>query len=1379
MFRVYDFNVKNIQVDSSDGSDSDASGDNSDSEYAIKGVKNYYNRKFVIQIFGINELGETCSIQATGFKPYFYIKVGDNWKPSHKRKFIAHIQSKIGDYYGNCICGATLLKRRKLYMFDNYKQHKFIKIEFTNTVAMKKVADLWFSPYSNDSWDSPNRTGHELLKDGYPFSGTKTMIYESNIPPLLKFIHVQDINPSGWIELPSDKTNKVDDMLKTTPYNHEYTIRYSDIISHRTLDKKVPYKIMSFDIEASSSHGDFPVPRKSYLKLATNIIDYFTMYSGDCTHFTREQYNDILEHIVMTSFGACSQLNEGKGVEPLSHIDLVFPKHRVSVRHIQHMIGEWIHATYETIQDGAQQRINTLTITKMFNTINAGIYAGKNNNDESDESDDESDDESEDELDDYSDDELETLETQKEIQKKNMNKITPYDILTDRSLKRQDKINRLDESLMRALPELKGDIVTTIGSTFMRYGEKTPYKNHSVVLGSCSTDTMDDITEIETVQTEKEVLLAWQKLVQREDPDIIIGYNIFGFDYNFMFIRAQENNCEAEFLKMSKNTEEICGNYNNKTMTYSIKESSITVASGQHITYMIEMPGRLQIDMLGVYRKNGSNFESYKLDNVAGYLIGDNLKGYTINETENDITTTISTKNMIGLCPGNYVRIEETDNSTVQYERGKKFPVLSVDFDTKTFIIQGRATPNMTKKVRWCMAKDDVSPKDIFRLTNGDEHDRAIVTKYCIQDCNLVQYLCSKSDVMTGFIEQANICNVPINFIVMRGQGIKLTSLIVKRCNEQGVLVPVIPKGQWNEAYQGARVLIPKTGIYTEIPVACNDYGSLYPSIMRAENYSQDSKVWTKEYLLDGTLISDIGEKNENGEYIYDNLPGIDYETAHYDTYRWVKNPAKPAAKAKKVLNGYKLCRYVQSDENYENSAIIPNILADILGARKATRKLIPQQTTEFMKQVMNQRQLGYKIVANSLYGGCGAKTSSFYDIDIAACTTSTGQLLLEYAKSIIEQCYGNAIVEIENYGTFRTRAEYIYGDTDSVFFAFNFETLDGEPVVGQQALEMTILLSPEAGEIATMFLKQPHDLEYEKTYLPYLIISKKRYAGQLFSTDPKKSYRDDKGLVLTRRDNAPIVKDIYGGIIDLIMSDPNLQHAIDFLDKCLTDVASGACDWQKLIISKSIRSGYKNPDQIAHKVLADRIADRDPGNTPTSGDRIPYMYFVNSNKKALQKDRIETPEFIREQNLKIDYAFYITNQIMKPVQQLFALALEQLWKMKNIYMMNIRTYRRSVAKFTKELDDPKKLEAKINKLRFKEINKLLFDKHLVKAKNVENNQASISTFFGAVKSTPTAESRAKARYDREQLKKSTLVNRKPNLSSDKIVDGMCYFKKP
>ena len=91
------------------------------------------------------------------------------------------------------------------------------------------------------------------------------------------------------------------------------------------------------------------------------------------------------------------------------------------------------------------------------------------------------------------------------------------------------------------------------------------------------------------------------------------------------------------------------------------------------------------------------------------------------------------------------------------------------------------------------------------------------------------------------------------------------------------------------------------------------------------------------------------------------------------------------------------------------------------------------------------------------------------------------------------------------------------------------------------------------------------------------------------------------------------------------------------------------------------MRSNYKNPKQIAHKVLADRIGIRDPGNKPRSGDRIPYAYIVNPDKKALQGDRIETPTFIKDNDLQLDYAHYITNQIMKPLLQVFALVLEQI----------------------------------------------------------------------------------------------------------------------
>ena len=54
-------------------------------------------------------------------------------------------------------------------------------------------------------------------------------------------------------------------------------------------------------------------------------------------------------------------------------------------------------------------------------------------------------------------------------------------------------------------------------------------------------------------------------------------------------------------------------------------------------------------------------------------------------------------------------------------------------------------------------------------------------------------------------------------------------------------------------------------------------------------------------------------------------------------------------------------------------------------------------------------------------------------------------------------------------------------------------------------------------------------------------------------------------------------------------------------------------------------------------------------------------MFIKNENKKALQGEKIETPQFVEENNLSMDFSHYITNQIMKPLQQVLALCLEQL----------------------------------------------------------------------------------------------------------------------
>ena len=91
---------------------------------------------------------------------------------------------------------------------------------------------------------------------------------------------------------------------------------------------------------------------------------------------------------------------------------------------------------------------------------------------------------------------------------------------------------------------------------------------------------------------------------------------------------------------------------------------------------------------------------------------------------------------------------------------------------------------------------------------------------------------------------------------------------------------------------------------------------------------------------------------------------------------------------------------------------------------------------------------------------------------------------------------------------------------------------------------------------------------------------------------------------------------------------------------------------------SKTLKpeSSYVNPTGVAHLVLAKRMGERDPGNRPQSNDRIPYVFIVTNQKKPLQGDRIEHPDYVREQNIPIDYEYYITNQIQKPVQQIFDL---------------------------------------------------------------------------------------------------------------------------
>ena len=654
-----------------------------------------------------------------------------------------------------------------------------------------------------------------------------------------------------------------------------------------------------------------------------------------------------------------------------------------------------------------------------------------------------------------------------------------------------------------------GDQIIQIGTTVREYGTPDFLMKHIITLGTCSPI---EGCIVESYETEKEVLLAWTKLIQKLDPDVLYGYNIFGFDYKYMYDRAKLLGCYSQFSVLSKMKDLCC-----KLQTKKLSSSAL----GDNTMYLPDLPGRISIDIMKVVQRD-HNLVSYKLNSVAEHFIKD--------------------------------------------------------------------------------VKDDVSPAQIFALQKGSADDRAIVAKYCIQDCALLNNLADKLNILINNVGMANVCSVPLYYIFMRGQGIKIFSLVAKYCRKENYLLPVIRKDPNIDArFEGAIVLEPDTGFHKFVSVL--DYKSLYPSEMIASNLSHD------------TFINDPK---------YDNLPGVEYKTVSYKN----ADESMTHSRFAKIPN---------------KRGIIPKILIQLLAERSKFKKLMGKESDPFQKAVLDGVQLALKVTCNSVYGQCGASTSPIYLKDVAASTTAGGRNQLLFAKDFVEKNHPGAYC--------------VYGDTDSIFVDFR---IDPKGKTEKEILQESIDLGIVYGEKITEAIGEyPHELEYEKTFCPLILMSKKRYVGNLYEEDVNVYKKKSMGDASKRRDYAPIVKTIYNGMVSILLNEKDEQKAVAFVLKTVQNLLNGEINHKEFIISKTLRAVYKNRLQIAHAVLADRIKERDPGNAPQGNDRVPYVYIEYFKKKRVVGENIEDPQYVLENGLRIDYLYYLEHQVMNPVCQILALLVE------------------------------------------------------------------------------------------------------------------------
>lgn len=1105
---------------------------------------------FQILLFGSNHEGKSITVEITGFRPYFYVMIPEDWTTLQKSAYEKYLRSFVHHSpEAQELITIKEERHKKLYDFDNGYKHRFLRIEVPSLAIWRRISSALMTE-TLEMKPLPHHVSKNM---------EKLKVHESNIDPVLRFFHIQNLEPAGWMKIPKFKFDEIDGDYTTTTLR--YSCQWNFIEPDTSRISLAPLLLASWDIECMSSHGDFPQPKKSWRKPARELLE------ADI-----KTYDDAICAIA-------DALNNAEG-STISHI---YSKGK---------------------------RKNPFT----FEDVSALIP-----------------------------DELE---------------LEGY--LKNYDSKQDERISKLDEYLTEQnLPEIKGDEVIQIG--IVLYRNNKPEAKHIFVLNTCEREkvappTMREVpVSVYPFKTEAEMLNAFHSWLRKTDPDCMIGYNVFGFDEKYIWERCEELKCIEGIGAWSRLT----------TGKPRLLEKFLSSAAmGDNTMYIINAPGRLKVDLLPYIRRN-YNLDSYTLDNVSATFMSGSINGKVTEIDTNTIK--VPTKSAKSAVIGRYVVLLDDDNDKVV----DKAEIIGTDDKHVHLRVQNgmaKLAEHGIAPTRWAQVKDDVSPKELFALQKGSAADRAKIARYCLQDCDLVMELFMKLDVLNNAIAMANVCSVPVSFIFMRGQGVKIESLVFKECRNEDQLIEVLPapKNGYGkepppplidadgeeeekapeEGYEGAFVLDPVTGIYfDDDPVGVPDFSSLYPSTIISENLCHSSLVHLKDYKHDGSVIL------QQGSDTYDNIPGMSYIDVEYNIL--INDPNDKRKHPVKINDGLRIARFAQLP-NGEKSTI-PKILQKLLSQRKATRKRAEKETDEFKKALLDAQQLAYKLTANSLYGQLGSGTSKIRHIVIAASTTAYGRKQLIFAKNVIETVYGKG-------NDSRCDAMCVYGDTDSIFVRWRpMDPSTGERLSGDEAVRIAKELTEEAGALVSSCLKAPHDFEFDKVFRTFCLLSKKRYVGDMSEGDLEDFHRKAMGIVMKRRDNAPIVKYVYGGVIEQILAKQDINAAFHFAQKSCQELVDGKFPITKLTITKSLRAEYKTPTPPAHKQLAERMGQRDPGSKPSSSDRIPYVYIPAPPNLKSQGDRIETPAYIKEHNITPDYAFYITNQIAKPVAQVFGLVVEKL----------------------------------------------------------------------------------------------------------------------
>lgn len=823
-----------------------------------------------------------------------------------------------------------------------------------------------------------------------------------------------------------------------------------------------------------------------------------------------------------------------------------------------------------------------------------------------------------------------------------------------------------------------GDKIFQISCVFTRNqsNNNSDMQSYLLTLGETDVELLENNINLLTFRTEGELLNGFTKLVLEKNPNVIVGYNILGFDIPYMIKRQERAGLGKEFTTM--------GFHAFLPATQRTIKWSSSAYGSQEFEYL-DAEGRIFVDLLPLIKRD-YKLDNYKLKTVSEYFLqGDTKADLSVSgifkcfrigtKKELDGTYSHRAKKAIALC-GKYC----VQDSVLVVKLMKKMQTWvglcemakTVNCSIFSLYTQGQQIKVFSQVYKYSTDNNIVVEKDGYQ-TKDDEryvgahvfppvpgiYDRVLPFDFCsLYPTTIIAYNIDYSTLVTDDNYPDAKCHVM----------------------------------QW-EDHLGCEH-DPKVIRRLELSKIIEDEKTEIKKL-RTQRDSKGNK------LIKQSIVEEINKRTEKLK------PFIEERSSLVKTI------------TKNTMCAVRNYRFVK-----EPRGVLPTILQNLLDARKNTRTQIKtymktmtdenKDEVNIIVGVLDKRQLAYKISANSMYGAMGVKKGYLPFMPGAMCTTYKGRCNIEIVAKIIPEKYGGQLV---------------YGDTDSNYIHFpHLKT-------PEESWDFAELVASEVSEL----FPKPIKLDFEAViYWRFFILTKKRYMYKSCQRDGVVGDKiGKKGVLLARRDSSVFVRNLYEDVIKMIFFKKQKDEILFYIIEELNKLCSNSLDYKKFVITKSVGNTdnlvptlVKDEKGVEHMMMGDykvpklptdlneraeqlekksattdneyyekclpaqvqlAIKMRRRGHPVQSGTRLEYLITDINNHNDKQYEKIEDFDYFKKFSdiLTVDFFYYLKISI-NSIDEILNIAFgTELDFIKEQYNFRYKV-RRKVLNDIKSLSTPK-----------------------------------------------------------------------------------------